>query len=163
MGAHGLRGDLKVKPYNSNSPHFQLGQKLFLLKDKRYSEYEITRVFPGARGLRLHLKGIEDVDSAKALFKAGLFLPRESFEKLEDGEFYLADLIGFQMKDAENGRVYGRIDSIMETGANDCYFVKNDDGEILVPILEGVMVNIDEERSIVEVNLPEGLLEIYED
>jgi len=162
MGTHGVRGDLRVWPYNYDSPMFRKGGKVFVQQNKSFSEYEITFIAQANKGIRLHLKGIEDLDAAKKLYKIKIFCPREDFAELDEDEFYLVDMIGMKMLDHQNGRNYGTITEIMETGANDCYVVKGEEFEILVPAIEGVIQEIDKDKKQITVILPEGLLEIYE-
>lgn len=162
MGTHGVRGDLRIRPYNDDTSVFKKGNLIFLKQGNKYNQFEITSASPLNKGLKVHLSGIDDKDNAHRLYKAGVFVTRESLPKLDEDEFYLSDMVGMEMLDHVNGRNYGTITDIMETGANDCYVVENEEFEMLVPVIEGVIKEIDSEKKQVTVVLPEGLVDIYE-
>jgi 16S rRNA processing protein RimM len=77
---------------------------------------------------------------------------------LEQGEYYHHQLLGLQVID-ENGRLLGLLSSILETGANDVYVVRDQTGtEILVPAIDSVILDIDLEHKQVRVHVLSGLL-----
>jgi 16S rRNA processing protein RimM len=77
---------------------------------------------------------------------------------LEAGVYYWNDLIGLKVFTTED-QYLGRLESIIETGANDVYVVKGDAREILIPALKSVVHTIDIDAKIMRVELPDGLEE----
>jgi 16S rRNA processing protein RimM len=78
---------------------------------------------------------------------------------LEDGEFYLHQLIGMIVVDDQAGTILGAITEIIETGANDVYIVRNESGsEILLPAIDPVILDIDIEKRMIRVHILPGLL-----
>ena len=76
---------------------------------------------------------------------------------MEEGTYYWVDLIGIGVFTTEK-EYLGRIESIVETGSNDVYVVKNGEREILIPALETVVLDIDLGKKQMQVDLPEGLV-----
>jgi len=73
----------------------------------------------------------------------------------------LEDLIGYQVKDAQHG-VIGKISEILYYGENVLFSIESPDGkEILVPVHEDIIEMIDEKSSIVQINAPEGLMDLF--
>ncbi len=162
MGAHGVRGDVRVMTYNPESPLLVQGGSLYLETDEGYQEVILTFVRTASRGWVAHLSGIEDREQAKALYQESLYASREQLGPLGQGETYIFDLIGLTVKDAESGTAYGQIRDVLQTGAHDCYEVYDGKRELLVPVTEEVVRKVDLQKGEVLVILPEGLLDIYE-
>lgn len=160
VGAHGLKGTSKIQLYAESLEIFKSGTVLLVRSpDGSENHYEIDWIKSHSRGALLALKEVTGCDQAKSLIGSELYIEKTELPKLEAGAYYWFDLIGVNVYTSDD-RYIGSIDSIIETGANDVYVVKNDDKEILVPALESVVRSIDIESKIMRVELPEGLEEI---
>ena len=126
--------------------------------DGREKDYEIDWIKPHSRGALLALNSISDRDQAKTLIGADLQIEKAVLPDLETGIYYWHELIGLQVFTMDD-RYLGRLESIIETGANDVYVVKNDRREILIPALKSVVQAIDIEANLMRVDLPDGLEE----
>jgi 16S rRNA processing protein RimM len=160
VGTHGLKGTSKIQSYAESLEIFKSGTALLVSSpDGSENRYEIDWIKPHSRGALLALKEITGCDQAKSLIGAELYIEKAELPKLEPGTYYWFDLIGVNVYTSDD-RCIGSIDSIIETGANDVYIVKNADKEILIPALESVVRSIDIESKIMRVELPEGLEEM---
>jgi 16S rRNA processing protein RimM len=160
VGAHGLKGTSKIQSYAESLEIFKTGTTL-LVSSPGGSEnrYEIDWIKLHSRGALLAFKEVADREQAKLLIGSDLYIEKTELPELEDGTYYWFDLIGVNVYTLDD-RYLGRIDSIIETGANDVYVVKDADKEILVPALESVVRSIDIESKIMRVELPDGLEEV---
>jgi 16S rRNA processing protein RimM len=159
VGAHGLKGTCRIQSYAESLEIFESGTALLVSSpDGSENRYEIDWIKSHSRGVLLSLKEVTGVDQAKSLIGSELYIGKAELPKLESGTYYWFDLIGLNVYSADD-RYIGRLDSIIETGANDVYVVKNADKEILVPALESVVRSIDIESKKMRVELPEGLEE----
>ncbi|MBR1822636.1 MAG: 16S rRNA processing protein RimM, partial [Ruminococcus sp.] len=79
--------------------------------------------------------------------------------ELDDDTYFIQDLIGMEVRDADSGQVYGRLDDVMQTGANDVYVIKGDDKEYLVPAIADVIVSTDLENDIMTIRPLDGLFD----
>lgn len=158
VGTHGLKGDLKIISYAENLSVFKR-DGIVLTRDPsgEIETHVINWAAPYRKGGLLSLKGTTGRDQTESLVGSELLIDRRELPEPEEGTFYWFDLIGLAVWTADN-QVLGRIESILQTGSNDVYVVKNEDnGETLVPALESVVMEIDLEKQIMRIRLPEGL------
>ena len=143
-GLFGVRGWVKVISYAS-SPEGLL----------RYEPWQICvggawmvlRVNDGRRhgkGLVAQFAGYADRDAACELVGAEIAVERSQLEAPAENEYYWADLIGSAVV-TRDGTDFGRVDHLIETGANDVLVVRGERGETLIPFVIG--------RYVLEVDL----------
>jgi 16S rRNA processing protein RimM len=157
VGVHGIRGVVKVRSYSESPFLFTSGNSVFLhLPGKKRNAYLIKEMQPHKRLLLVSFDGIRDMDAAEALIGVEISVERTSLPVPEDGSYYWDDLIGISVF-AENDRYLGRLESILQTGSNDVYVVKNDKKEILIPAIADVVISISLEKNAMRVVLPDGL------
>lgn len=157
VGVHGVKGTVKVLSYAESPAVFHSGDTILLTPPGgREATCQITWVKPHNRLILMSLKGINSRDQAEPLREAGLYIEEARLPELEQGTYYWSDIIGLSVF-TENETYIGCIESIIPTGSNDVYVVKDKDNEKLIPALESVVLEIDLQRGIMRVELPEGL------
>ena len=97
------------------------------------------------------------MDKAIALKNVTLYADREDFT-LEDGEYFITDIIGLDVIDSDNGKVYGKVKEIINRGASDIYVVDTPNGERMIPAVDEFIVNVDIQKGVT-VKTIEGLLD----
>jgi 16S rRNA processing protein RimM len=105
----------------------------------------------------------EDVDSeaeADTLLGCDIYLPLSLLPKLEGNKFYFHEVIGFEIEDKRLG-IFGVIQSINDTTAQPLFEVLNGEVEMLIPMIDHFLVEIDRKNKKVVMDLPEGLIEMY--
>ncbi len=162
-GAHGIRGELRVALFNPDTPHVRSNAVVYLQRDGRFEPVRVLAATPLNKGVRLRLEGVATRSEAEAMFDLGLYLPREQFAPVNERENYVVDLIGMAVADAESGEIYGKLGDVLPTGAHDCYVVTREGKpDLLIPVTDEVVAEVDLDGGRVRVRLPEGLLELYE-
>jgi 16S rRNA processing protein RimM len=157
VGVHGLKGTLRVYSYAESPDIFQPDIRILLRNDAGLEKcYPVSWIKPHTRGLLLALEGIDNRDRAASLVGFSLFIEKATLPELEEGAYYWSDIIGLAVYDTQDTYL-GRVTSVLPTGSNDVYVVKNNDDEILVPALESVVADIDIASGRMRVELPEGL------
>lgn len=158
-GTHGLRGELRVVPY-SGDPESILSLRSFLLKGPKgeLETFEVAKAALHGKKTVVSLKSHDNISQVLHLVGRELCVRRNQFPELPEGEFYWCDLLGLTVV-TEEGEILGRLDHIMATGSNDVYVVNAGGREILIPALEGVILDVDMGKGVVTVSLPEGLPE----
>lgn len=154
---HGVRGEVRVKSFAGDPGDFDAYGPLV---DARGRAYEIV----SKRALKddmfiARVKGCDDRDRAQALTQIELFVPRARLPDAQDGEFYVADLIGLSAVD-EAGAVIGKISSVENYGAGDILEIAPLGGgpTHLAPFREPFVGDVDLAARRVVVRLPD-----YED
>ena len=99
---------------------------------------------------------VADRDTAETLRGAALYVEKSRLPDLEDENYYWFELIGMEVYTPDGGYL-GRLESILPTGSNDVYVVRDADRETLVPALASVVKAVDTATGRMEVVLPEGL------
>jgi len=141
LGAHGLKGEVRVKTF-TESPERLGAYGPLHAKDGRLFTLESVR--PGKDGEAVAaFAEIRDRDAAEALKGTELFVSRAVLPKAENGEFYHADLVGLAAEDKE-GRRLGRVLSVQNYGAGDVLVIASDTGdEILLAFTRDNVPEID--------------------
>jgi 16S rRNA processing protein RimM len=104
------------------------------------------------------LEGITDVNLAEPLRRKNVFAYESDLPPPAENEFYFRDVIGCEVI-ATDGRHIGIIEEIIATGANDVFVVREGDKEVLVPVIEDVVKEIDVAAKRVVIEVIEGLLD----
>lgn len=162
-GAHGLRGELRVRIAGDGPEHLLSTDAIWLGRRANDPEARRYAVLAGglARGgeVRLRLAGIERREQVAPLVGLLVTAPPSGLPALPEGEYYWYELVGCRVE-SEAGACLGRVREIWETGAHDVLLVEDEDGvRRLVPTAEALMKQVDlEARRIVVVDLP-GLLD----
>lgn len=156
---HGIRGEVKVFPTTDEKERFKDLKKVILDmgKEQRVLEIQSVRFFKNL--VILKFKGIDNINDIEMYKGKDLLVTREDAVPLEEGEYFIADLLDLDVysdKDEKIGVLY----DVMQTGANDVYVVKTEEGkEILLPAIDECILDINLEESRMTVHIMEGLLD----
>ena len=154
---HGIRGEVKVFPTTDDAARFKKLKKVTLDNGKERRELEIASVKFFKNLVILKFKGIDNINDVEKYKKAPLYVTREDAVPLGENEYFIADLIGLKVI-SDEGEVLGILDDVLQTGANDVYVVKCDNGEeILVPAIKDCVKNVDIEGKEITLHLLPGL------
>jgi 16S rRNA processing protein RimM len=161
VGAHGLRGELKVTPYTDFPDRFAPGAILRL--GTELEEVTVTGVREHKGNLLVFLAGIADRTAAEECRDLWLFVDESSAGALAEDSYWIHDIIGMVVF-TETGQELGPITDVMATGANDVYIVRpaadvNRGREILLPAIADVVQQVDVAGKRMIVRIPVGLLE----
>ena len=110
--------------------------------------------------LRLNFEDVDSEADADALLKCDLYLPLDLLPKLEGNKFYFHEVIGFKITDENFGEV-GIIKRVNDSTAQALFEIDRNSIEILIPMNDEFIVNVDRENKTVFVNTPEGLIDLY--
>ncbi len=157
---HGLRGEIKVQPW-CDDPELLASFEVLYYKSGTEVNIEYARVQKNM--VIMKLEGCDTIEEAQKLRNRVLYMDRADVE-LPAGCYFVQDLIGMTVSHAQTGKVYGVITDVSETGANDVYTIKSENGkEYLIPAIPDVIVKNDiENRSMTIIPL-EGLFDEEED
>jgi len=158
-GPHGIQGAVKVYSYAESFSIYKTGITLIIKNpdDSTVENYSIKWAAPHSRFVLLLLEGIDSRVSADKLKGFELFIKKSDLPQLEEGTYYWNDIIGLSVYSSDDEYI-GSVESIIQTGANDIYVVKDEKNkEILIPAIESVVSDVDIIQKRMKVNLPEGL------
>ena len=110
--------------------------------------------------LRVQFEDVDSEEEADSILNCDVYLPLSMLPKLSGNKFYFHEVIGFEIEDKRLG-VFGKIVSINDTTAQPLFEVLNGEVEMLIPMIDHFLVEIDRENKKVVMDLPEGLVEMY--
>ena len=158
VNTFGIKGMVKVKPFTDDIRRFDELKTVYVEKNNNQTEYEIEEVKYHKDMVLIKFKGIDKVEQAEMLRNSYLTVSRDSVEKLEEGRYYIVDLLGLEVYTDEQV-LLGTLEDIFNTGSNDIYVVKNKQGkQILLPAIQDVIKQIDIENKKIIVHLLPGLI-----
>ena len=136
VNIHGIKGALKAECW-CDSPEIATSLKRIYLKEKdgSFTEKKVKRSSPAARFTLMYLDGIETPESARAFKGQTFFADREDIP-LEDGAFFLVDIIGLPVFDADTGRKYGTIKEADFDRHTPLYVIQTENKEVLFPAID---------------------------
>ena len=163
VNTHGVSGEVKVKVFSDTIRRFEgirqiqaafdetgAGGRVLTISRLRYQKDMVLLTFEEAGNMA-------DAEKLKNIY---LQTREEDLPALPEGRYYIYQLEGLSVW--EKGVCYGRLTEVLQPGGNDVYTVSDGSREILIPALKTVIKSVDLEQGRMEVELPAGLLEIYE-
>ncbi len=156
---HGLKGEVKIYPTTEEIHRFDdlKGQKVYASQNGSMEELTIISVRYFKNQVILRFAERDDIDQVSPLRKAKILISREQALPLEEGEYYVADLLGLKAI-ADDGRELGTIADVLTTGANDVYVVRREgQSDLMIPAIRQCILKTDLEGGGIFVHLLPGL------
>ena len=159
VNTFGIKGMVKVKPFTENTKkRFDNLKKVYIKNKNEKKEYEIEELKYHKQMVLIKFKGIENPEQANILRNSYLVIDRENEKPLEEGTYYIVDMIGLEVY-TEEGEKIGNLEDVFNSGSSDIYVVKDELGkQILLPAIEEVIKKIDMKERKMIVHLIPGLM-----
>ncbi|MCJ0741521.1 ribosome maturation factor RimM [Pedobacter montanisoli] len=156
----GLKGEAQIFFEFENYDELDL-EVLFLEINSKLVPFFVDqhKLYPNNTGLFL-FEGIDNIDKVKDLVKKRVYLPLNKMPARDEDEFYYTDLVNYMAVDESLGEL-GEIIAVNEYPQQFVATVVYQEKEVLFPLNEDFIVEIDEQEKILHLDLPEGLLDIY--
>jgi 16S rRNA processing protein RimM len=159
---HGVRGELRMQPITAYPERLSELEHVYTAPDEQGTDavrHPMERVRAHRDLLIVKLADIADRNAANRYRNHYLLVALEDAVPLEEDEIYLFQMIGMEVITTE-GENLGTLEDVIETGANDVYVVRGElYGEVLIPEIPGVVLDIDPETRIITVQMLEGLID----
>ena len=158
---HGVRGEASVEPWTNDAQRFEEVKRVTLVSPDEAETREATIASMRLHGGRVLVTfdGIESPEAVRELANWTIEIPDSEARTLEAGEYFLHDLVGMQLIDAE-GKPRGEVIDAYEGGGGVLLNVRHGGAEFEVPFAADICTSIDVGAKRIVVNLPEGLDEI---
>lgn len=156
INTHGVKGDVKLESL-CDSPEVLAGfERVFVLDGGKYREIKVRHASVFKSFVLASLEGVDDMDKAAAMKGTMLYAAREDFD-LDEGDYFIVDLIGLPVIDSISGEKLGTVQDVINRGASDIYVVKTPSGERMMPAVEEFVKKVDLDEGIFVQTIP-GLL-----
>ena len=154
IAPQGVRGEFRLMPLTENPDRYLEMKKLLLENGK---EFTIISARFHKNMVLIKTEEITSMDEVELLRGQNVVVNTEDLPPLEQGRFYVADLIGFAVVTLENEDV-GKLSDVITTGSNDVFVVKNAVGkEIMIPAIDTHIKEIDTKSRTIKVVLPQWI------
>ena len=157
VNTHGCHGGVKLESWCNTPDDLAEMDTLYIKHGENFDALKVTKASVFKQFVVATLKGIDDMDSALALKGNVVYARRDAFE-LEEGEYFIADLYGLDVIDADNGRVYGKLKDVVNRGASDIYVIDTPNGERMIPVVDEFVDRVDVNKGVF-VRPIEGMLD----
>ena len=157
VGTHGIRGMVRVQAW-SDSGEFLTNFNRFFLTPDGDNELKSVKIQPHGGVVLVAFKGINTVEQAESLRGKTIYISRDDIT-LPEGRYFIDDLIGCEVFDADSGEKYGEISEVSQTGANDVWHIKSGEKEYLLPAIDEVIVTVDPQNERLEIRPMKGIFE----
>ncbi|MEM9189193.1 MAG: ribosome maturation factor RimM [Myxococcota bacterium] len=155
---HGVRGEVRVFPYNPSSTLLLDADEVFLIHKGGVQKTKVRSARSGPKGLfLLKLEGVNERDAAEALRDFELRVPRASFAKPAEDEWYHVDMIGGEVKSPE-GQLLGTVVDVIRYPSVDCFVIDTGRGRVEVPATPPYLIALDAEVPEIVVSELDSLL-----
>ena len=147
INTHGIDGAVKLECW-CDSPDVLADLEVVYFKSG--DNYEVRRVLRGSvfkSFVIAKIEGIPDIDTAQSQVGRVIYADRDDIA-LEDGDHFIADLIGLDIVHADSGVKLGKLREVINRGASDIYVIDTPDGERMMPAVDEFVIEIDIDKAI---------------
>jgi 16S rRNA processing protein RimM len=149
VAGHGIQGWIKVQPYTAE-PGSLADYRTWWLGDERHGWRELDVLKSELRGKSVvaQLMGCHDRDAAEQYKGLLVAVPRSKLPSPDEDEYYWSDLIGLEVV-TPDGEPLGKVENLLDTGANQVLCVRGAEKEILIPFISQVIQQVDMEGKVI--------------
>ena len=157
VNTHGLKGEVKIVPWLDYPEVFETFETVYT--ENKKSIFKVKNVKYQKSNIIVKFDGLDNINEAEKLKNTTLYVEKSLFDDLPEGTYLIADIIGLEV--FEDGISFGKVTDVFSTGNNDIYVVeKKGSKQLLLPIIDGVIQEVNIKQGYVNVKIPAGLLDI---
>ena len=155
---HGLNGGLIMNHMCDSYEIFSKIKTLYLKSAAGYQPFKVKKISPYKSGALVLLDTVSDADSASRL-RSKVFYANRKDIPIDEGSFFIADIIGLDVIDIDTGEKYGILKDVTNSGAQDIYVIEGEGSKLsYVPAIKEFVKEISLERGIF-IKPIEGMIE----
>lgn len=141
-GAFGVRGWIKVQASTEYADSLLDYPTWWMGKDGSWKSYTLEEGTLQPKALAAKLEDVDDRGQAEALRGYSIAVPRSEFPEPDEDEFYWTDLVGLEVFN-KDGALLGKVQELMETGANDVLVVHDGTRQRMIPFVAAIVLEVD--------------------
>jgi 16S rRNA processing protein RimM len=158
---HGVKGEVVIVLDVDDATRYKKMESVFVELNQQLVPFFVERITIKNKQSIVKFDGMNSIDQASMLINASVFLPVNLLPKLNEASFYFHEIIGFRVNDKNHGNI-GTVETILEYPSQNIIQIRDDNkNEILIPVRNEFIVNVDRENKCLNVNTPEGLIDVY--
>ena len=156
VGTHGVRGMVRIQPWSDDGEFLTKFKKFYLENGK--TKIELNKITPHGNVVIAAVKGVDTIENAEKLRNQVLYIKRDD-ARLPEGRYFVSEIIGAKVFDADTDALLGTLSDVSPTGANDVWHIKNGDKEYLVPAIPPVIIDVNIDTDIIKIRPLKGIFD----
>ena len=158
---HGYKGEVSLFLDVTNPEDYETLDAVFIEINGQLSPFFVASFKLKNKGFAaVKFEGVDSENDARILLRKNLFLPAQVLPKLSGKNFYDHEVEGFTVIDTNFGEV-GIIESVIDLQVNPLLQIMNGSKEVLIPLIQGIVKELDRKKKTMTITAPEGLIELY--
>ena len=157
VNTQGLKGEVRVYPDTDDINRFDELEYFYIDKNLN-NKYEVERVRYKGNMVIMKIKDIDSIELAEKLKTKNMYIGREQGRELDEGEFFVSDLIGLDVFTVDGEKV-GVLKDVLQHAINDVYVVSSGEKEYLIPSIEKFVPTIDLDQNKMIIDPIKGMLD----
>ncbi|MBF0289518.1 MAG: 16S rRNA processing protein RimM [SAR324 cluster bacterium] len=158
VNCHGIQGEVKINPLTDTPEYYLKTTCFFIEQADNLFPFQVEKMRLYKNQWFVKFATIDERDAAETFRKSRVMLEDTELRPLEEGEFFLHQIIGSQVQDLE-GKLLGEVIEVLQTGANDVYSVAGAQHTFLVPAVPDIVKEINIEQKTIHIDPIPGLIE----
>ena len=156
VGTHGVRGMVRIQPWSDDGAFLAQFKNFYLEIGK--TKIEMSKIATHGNVVIAQIKGVNTIEDAEKLRGQVLYLKRDD-ARLPKGRYFVSEIIGANVFDADTNALLGTLTDVSPTGANDVWHIEKDGKEYLVPAIPDVIVSVDINTDTVTIRPLKGIFD----
>ncbi len=157
---HGNNGDVTAYLDVDEPLEYEMLDMVFLNINKAPVPYFIEKIRIQNNKAVITFEDVDDIEKAAMLVKKEMYLPLSTLPELTGTNFYYHEVEGFDVIDENFGKL-GKLKEILDYPNQAVMQIFHDDKEVLIPVNDDIILDVDRENKIMKIKAPEGLIDIY--
>ena len=157
VNTHGCHGGLKLDSWCNTPDELAELKRLYTKNGAAYVEHKVLKASVYKQFVVVTFDNVNSMDEALVLKGSTVYAQRDDFD-LGEGEYFIADLSGLDVIDANDGKVYGTLVEVINRGASDIYVIKTAQGERMMPVVPEFVDRVEIDKGIFVTPI-EGMLD----
>jgi len=157
---HGVKGEVQIFLDSDNPDYYKKLESVFLEINQKLVPFFVGQIQISNNIGIVKFEDVHSFDEAEDLIAANLYLPLSFLPALDEGQFYYHEVIGYTVKDEQLG-IIGEVEDIVTFPKHEIFIFRYEGKEVLAPLNEQVVRKVNHPEKILEVSLPDGLLDVY--
>ncbi len=157
VGTHGVKGMVRVQPWCDDG-EFLTKFKFIYTDSEGKNKLKVVSAKPHGNVVLMTIDGVNSIEEAERLRGKVIYIDRKDV-KLPEGRYFISDILGCTVTDADTNEILGQLSDVTETGANDVWHIKKGDKEYLVPAIADVIVSVKPEENSVIIRPLKGIFD----
>lgn len=159
INTHGIKGYLKIKPYTDFLDRFEKNKILKIKIDNSLFEFLIEDSFAHKEFICVKLESVDSIDDAQKLINRDIYILEHEIRKLDEGEYYIHDLIGLEVK-GQDEEFIGKIVDVIRLVSNDVFEIElGGNKKVYYPFLNDFVEEVNLKKGFVRIKNYEGFFD----